>query len=105
VETQKDFAKKMANSINYVDLFKDPKDIKIESLWRIYAHNIFNGHKVSAIQYSETKQAFYVGVSEMFRLMSDLSIKFDEDTAASILDRLSTETNDYIDSLIDRTMK
>lgn len=104
METDKrKLASELAKKINYADLFKDPREIKVEFLWRLYAQNIF-ATPVSAIQYQETKQAFFVGFSECFRIMGDLAIKFDEDTAEEILTRLCDESNIFISSLLDRTL-
>lgn len=105
METRKDFAKAISKKINWADLIDDPKKIKVEIFWRFYSSQIFQGIDVSSVQYKETKQAYFVGFSECFRVMTDISERFDEDNASEILSSLAKESNEYIESLIDRTLK
>jgi hypothetical protein len=100
METKREAAKKF----NYVDLFKNEKDITIENIWRIFAHHTFNGQEVSAVQYKETKKAFVVGFMESFRLMSDIATKFGEEKASDVLTQISREGNGLIDSFLDRDL-
>ena len=102
MDTNKQFIKDIAKTLNWADLFKDPTKISVEMTWKIYSGHIFNNKNISATQYSETKQAYYVGFSECFRMMTDLSTKLPESQAGSILSKLSRECNTYVESLIER---
>lgn len=105
METRKEFAKGISKKISWADIFTDPNKIKVEMFWRLYAEQIFKGVEVSTVQYQETKQAYFVGFSECFKIMTDISERFDENQASDILSDLARESNQYIDSLIDRTLK
>ncbi len=102
METRKEAVKRLAKSINWTDLCKKPGDVSIEMLWKIYSGSIFEGIEVSATQYSETKQAFFVGFSECFRFMTDISSGLEESVACDILSKLSREANGFINSVLDR---
>jgi hypothetical protein len=102
METKREAVKEIANKINYADLFKSPSDIKVESLWRIYAALTFEGIEVSAVQYRETKQAFYIGFLECFRMFTDITEKFSEEQASEILSALVIESSDFVNSTLDR---
>jgi hypothetical protein len=103
-ETRRKMAKEIASKISWADLAKKPGDISIETLWRIFAASIFKG-EVSATQYQETKKAYYCGFSECFRFMTDIASGLDENVACDIFSQLAKESNTYIDSLLDRTLK
>lgn len=102
---KKEVAQEVAKKLNWADIVGDPNLLKVEMFWRLYAQNIFANQQVSAIQYKETKQAFFVGFSECFRVMTDISERYSEQDASDIITRLAEESNNYIDSLIDRTLK
>lgn len=102
---KREVAKQIAKTLTWPEIVGNIDNLKVEMTWRLYASHIFEGHDVSAVQYKETKQAYYVGFSECFKLMNDIAVKYDEDTASDILTRLCKESNDYIESLLDRTLK
>lgn len=105
MESKKEFAKEFARKINWADIIGNIDNLKVEMIWRLYAQNVFSGMEVSAIQYQETKQAFFCGFAECFRILSDVSERYDENQASDILSRLSKESNTFIESLVDRTLK
>lgn len=88
--------------LNWVSVLKDIDHLTIEVLWRLYSKSVFSGVTVSAEQYSETKKAFYVGFSECFKAVSDVSERLPEEKAMAVLARLSNESNKFISSLIER---
>ncbi len=98
--SRKEEIKKSANAISWADL--NPKDISVEMLWKIYSGHIFVGIEVSAEQYSETKQAFFVGFSECFRFMTDISSGLEENDACAVLSKPAKETNVFLNSVMDR---
>lgn len=102
---KREFARQFAQKYGWTDLIKDPSKLTVEMIWRLYAENIFKGKEVSAIQYKETKQAFFVGFSECFRIMTDFASNLPEEQACSLFSNLAKESNVFIDSLIDRTLK
>jgi len=91
-----------AGKMSWVELVKDPTTITISVLWEMYARNIFTNVEVSSAQYSETKQAFYVGFSECFKLMSDIAGDLPEDKACEMFSRIAVESNTFLNSLIAR---
>lgn len=104
METRKENIKRIANSMKWSDLCKKPGDISIEMLWKIYSGHIFEGIEISAAQYSETKQAFFVGFSECFRFMTDISSELEESVACKVLSRLNDEANIFVTSVLDRKL-
>lgn len=104
LEDKKKFAKEMASKISWADLAKNPGDITIETLWRIFAAMTFK-EEISALQYQEMKKAYYCGFTECFRFMTDIASGLREDVACETFSRLAKEANVYIDSLLDRTLK
>jgi len=98
-------ASELAKKLNWSDIVGNIDNLKVEMLWRLYAGHIFDGLNISAEQYKETKQAYYVAFAECFKVMSDIADRYDENTASDILSRLCKESNAYIDSLINRTLK
>lgn len=105
MENKREVAKKIAQNLNWADIVGNIENLKVEMLWRLYASHIFDGMQVGATQYQETKQAYFVGFSEAFKVLSDVADRYDENEANDILTRLSRESNAYIDSLLDRTLK
>ena len=97
-------ASEIASKLNWADIVGNIDNLKVEMLWRLYSQSIFKGVTVSAVQYKETKQAYFCGFSECFRVMTDIVEKYDEDQANDILTRLSKESNNYIEALLDRTL-
>jgi hypothetical protein len=98
-------AKELSKKLSWATILDNPDDIKIETMWRLYANNVFKGLEVSAVQYQEMKQTYYCAFTECFKIMNDVSLAFSEEQAGRILTRISNEGNDYIDALIERTLK
>ena len=91
--------------LNLADLLGGPNKITVENMWRVFSHLLYQGKEISAVQYQETKQAYFIGFSECFKIMTDISEKFDEDEASKILTRLARESNEYIESALKRQTK
>lgn len=98
---REEFAKKVAG-ISWAKLAKEPEKITIEVLWRIYADHIFKGKEISAVQYQETKQAFFIGFGECFKLMSDFAGDLEEDHACNLFSGLARQINDFQEAAIKR---
>lgn len=94
--------KRKISQISWTEITKEPDKISIELLWRIYSGHIFTGKEVGSVQYSETKQAFYVGFSECFKFMTDIASGLEEDHACKVFSNLANEMNKFTDSLIER---
>lgn len=104
MENKREVAKKISQNLNWADIVGNIDNLKVEMLWRLYASHIFAGMNVGTTQYQETKQAYFVGFSEAFKVLSDVADKYSEDDANTILTRISKEANAYIESLLDRTL-
>lgn len=98
-------ARELASKISWADIVGNIDNLKVEMLWRLYAQNVFGQNEVSAVQYKEMKQSYFCGFSECFRIMSDIADRYDENEANDILTRLCRESNEYIESLLDRTLR
>lgn len=98
---KEEFAKKIAG-ISWAQLTKSPEKITIEVLWRIYADHIFKNKEVSAVQYQETKQAFFIGFGECFKLMTDFASDLQEDHACTLFSGLAKQINQYQTNVIQR---
>ena len=98
------FAREFASKHGWMDILKDPKDLSIELLWKIYHNNLFTGKTITPAQFAEAKQAFFVGFTECFFVMTDFTVSLPEDQACEMLSRLNTEAAAYIDSLIEKTV-
>lgn len=105
METRREFAKRVAKEISWSDVFKDPKDVSIETFWRLFSQIAFEGKGISALQYGEMKKAYFIGFSDCFKFMSDFANEMSEDKACEIFSKIAKESNEYIDSLLDRTLK
>lgn len=100
-DKRREFAKKIGQ-MNWNDIIKDTNRLSIELLWRLYADAVFKGMTVTRTQYAETKQAFFIGVNECFKLMVDMSERLSEDAAAEVLSRLHREVADFMGHAIER---
>lgn len=86
-------------NINYLDLFA-PEDIHIEKLWFVISKAMYKGQEVTQLQHDEMRKAFYIGFTECFKIMADLSDRLSEDQAAAVLSRLSDEARAFHDKEI-----
>lgn len=100
-DQRREFAKKIGQ-MNWNDLFKDPKKITIEFLWRIYAESVFSGKVIGRAQYAETKQAFFIGFNECFKITTDMADRLTEDQACEVLSQLHKESADFMNNVIER---
>jgi len=98
---KREFAKKVGQ-MNWNDLIDDIDKLTVENMWRMYAHNVFGGYTIGRTQYAETKQAYFIGFAEAFKLMSDMSERLPEDDACKFLSRINREIGDFIDAALDR---
>jgi hypothetical protein len=104
METRKEFANRVAK-MNWNDLIDDPKKLSVEALWRLYAESVFSGVSVSRTQYAETKQAFFIGFGEAFKILSDMSERLEENEACSVLSKINNEVADFMSNVLDRKYK
>jgi hypothetical protein len=95
-------AAKKIGSMNWNDLLKDPSKLTIELLWRLYAEHTFKGVAVGRYQYAETKQAFFIGFNECFKIMSDMADRLSEEDACKVITRIHEEAADFMDNVIER---
>lgn len=104
-KNKRKMASEIAAKINWADIVGNIDNLKVEMMWRLYAQNVFGQNEVSAVQYKEMKQSYFCGFSECFRVMTDISERYDENEASDILTSLCKESNEYIESLLDRTLR
>lgn len=67
----------------------------LEKAWQSYSDACFEGVEVGEVQVRETRLAFYAGMWDMFRLLTDVSDTMDEDAAVVVLEGLLAEFEDY----------
>ena len=89
-------------TLKYTDLMK-PEDISIAHCWNTFAGVVLSG--VPDIQRSEMRKAFYAGFSEGFKIMVDLSSELTEEQAVAALDRLSKESNEFVQGMLEGRIK
>lgn len=92
------------SGISWPSLTTTPEKVTIAFLWTVYSTHIFKNITVSAEQYSQTKQAFYVVFGECFKVMSDFAGELPEDKACDLFSAFAQESNAYMDSLIERKL-
>ncbi len=84
--------------LEYPEIF-DPKTFKVEHMWLMYARAVLPRH-VSQIQHDETRNAFYAGFLECFKMMSEFSSELEEDDACILFNRLSKEANEFFEEMV-----
>lgn len=85
-------------SKSYLDFFK-PEDIQLKKMWEVIARMLFP-KGASEIQYLEMRRAFYIGFTECFKIMSDVSDRMSEEEASKVLARLHNEVNSFFENEI-----
>lgn len=93
-------AKEMAQEMSLFDLVKNPEDLTVKMIWRMFWNAGHGDKHASEIQYRETKEAFYVGFSECFKLMYDASTRFDEDRANDLLVKINSEIHRSLEEML-----
>lgn len=81
-------------SLNYTDIMK-PEEISIEKIWLGLAAALFKNKPVSKLQHDEIRRIFYMGFTECFKIMLDLSLELPEDQTNKILTRLQNEAKEF----------
>lgn len=85
---------------SYSDVF-NPKTFKVEDIWKMYAMAVMpNG--ASQVQHDETKNAFYAGFLECFKMFNDFASELEEAEAFELFNRLQIEANDFFETLFKR---
>lgn len=79
-------------------------EITVAKCWEALTKLLYHDRSISQIQHDEMRRAFFIGFSECFAIMTDLSDELTEDEAAKVLDRLATETNAFHADEIKRLM-
>jgi len=69
--------------------------ITVDLLWRTLEKQLFDGVQPSEIQRTEMRRAFYIGFTEGFAVLTDLSEELSEDEACKVLDRLEKECREF----------
>ncbi len=87
--------------MNYLDLMK-PEEITISKMWSVICDHLFKGKAIPSIQYEEMRRAFYMGFTEGFKVISDLSERMTEDQAVPVLSRLNAEAASFHEGEIKR---
>lgn len=77
--------------MKYTDFYK-PEEITVAKIWQVISAALFR-KPVPQIQQDEMRRTFYMGFTEAFKLMTDISEAFAEDQASRILARLHEEVN------------
>lgn len=83
---------------SYSEVF-NPKTFKVEDVWTMYAIAVLPRH-VSQIQHDETKNAFYAGFLECFKMFNDFACDLEEDAACELFNRLQKESEEYFEKLV-----
>lgn len=91
------------SNMNYLDLF-EPKQIAVRKIWEVVSALIFKGAQPSQVQHDEMRRAFYIGFTECFKVMNDVSEKLTEDQACDVLTRINEELRKFHDAEITRIM-
>jgi hypothetical protein len=89
----------MEKEFSYLDTFK-PEDISVGKIWEILLALLFKGLVPSQVQHDEMRRAFYMGFTECFKVMNDLSNKLTEDQACDVLTRINKELMAFHDAEI-----
>ena len=82
-------------SKSYLDFFK-PEDIQLKKMWEVISRMLFP-KGASEIQYLEMRRAFYIGFTECFKIMSDVSDRMSEEEASKVLSRLHDEAKMFFE--------
>lgn len=90
-EFQKEVAK-----ISYVDLI-DPKNISIQSMWKVYVGACLINKTFEKEQYQELQTAFSVGFIEAFKLLTDIAGDMKEEDACALFSNIAREANRIAD--------
>lgn len=77
-------------TFKYTDFFA-PEDLSLAKCWMVVSSALFKGKEVSQVQREEMEKAFYIGFTECFKIITDMSDELPEDKAAGVLDRLAGE--------------
>lgn len=91
----------MSEQFNYLDMFK-PEDIAVSKVWEVVSAMLFKGMQPSQVQRDEMRRAFYVGFTENFKIMNDVSDRLTEDQACDVLTRINKELREFHDAEIAR---
>ncbi len=84
----------MNKDANYLDIFR-PEEISVDKIWDVVATMLFKNMQPSKIQHDEMKRAFFIGFTENFKLMTDVSDRLSEVQACNVLSRINNELNKF----------
>lgn len=90
--------------MNYLDFMK-PEEITISKMWAVICAHLFKDRAVPSIQYEEMRRAFYMGFTEGFKVMVDVSERLSETDAAAVMTRLNDEAAAFHVSEIEKLKK
>lgn len=79
-------------------------EITVARCWEALTKLLFRDRAISQLQHDEMRRAFFIGFSECFAIMTDLSDELTEEEAAKVLERLSIETAEFHAEEIQRLM-
>lgn len=86
---------------NYLDIFK-PEQLTVAAIWEVVEKMIFQNMQPSEVQRTEMRRAFYIGFTENFKLMNDVSDRLTEDQACDVLNRINKELMAFHEAEIGR---
>lgn len=103
VKDRIEMAKTMGKKISYAQIFPDG-EVKVETLWQLFARFHFCNREVSTIAYQEVKKAFFIGFCECFRIMTDFAGDLPEERACQVFSAMGAELNAVIDQYVTRDL-
>lgn len=91
---------KKLSEFKYTDFF-DPKDLSIANCWMVIEGALRKKRDLRPAQIDDMKKAFYIGFTEAFKIITDLSEVLTEEHACDVLTRISKEANEFHDKTIE----